>query len=198
MHTIVRGFGINVLPCAACDFIFSSSRCEYWEHLLSASGCPKCRQTCVIKGHAELMQSKEATTSQEKGLCWSCRSRKSPLHERNNWGKHHFKWFNKRGTRGFPVSQFGLEMKRIAMLHLLKIKLRLYTWFYGLVCGLILDLVFHFIVQMLHIYILIDSGFQLSRRTLWICLFRARSTEIHQWDDRQKHQQPQLIWTKLV
>lgn len=159
-----------------------------------------CCRPLVVPNADTLVSSRAVLTwcSQEKGLCWSCRSRQSPLHERHNWGKHHFKWFNKRGTRGFPVSQFGLEMKRIAMLHLLKIKLRLYTWFYDLVCGLILDLVFHFIVHMLHIYILIDSGFQLSRRTLWICLFRARKTEIHQWDDRQKHQQSQLIWTKLV
>lgn len=47
------------------------SRREYWENLSPASGRPKCPSMStpenwgVTKGHADLLQHKEATTTQE-------------------------------------------------------------------------------------------------------------------------------------
>lgn len=57
-----------------CVIIVSVSlraRRDYWEHLLPASGRPKCASLStpegwgVTKGHADLLQHKEATSTQE-------------------------------------------------------------------------------------------------------------------------------------
>lgn len=73
MHTIlgVLLFCESFLLCVTCVFICSRSRRDYWEHLLPASGRPKCPSLStpegwgVTKGHADLLQHKEATSTQE-------------------------------------------------------------------------------------------------------------------------------------
>ncbi|KAI4820333.1 hypothetical protein KUCAC02_028317 [Chaenocephalus aceratus] len=52
-------------------WVRARARRDYWEHITPASGRPKCQSLStpegwgVTKGHAELMQQKEATSSQE-------------------------------------------------------------------------------------------------------------------------------------
>lgn len=73
MHTILGKilFGASFPLCVTWVFVSSRSRREYWEHLMPASGRPKCPSTStpegwgVTKGHADLLQHKEATSTQE-------------------------------------------------------------------------------------------------------------------------------------
>lgn len=73
MHTIlgIIFFAAAFLVCVTCVSISSRSRREYWEHLMPASGRPKCPSTStpeswgVTRGHADLLQHKEATSTQE-------------------------------------------------------------------------------------------------------------------------------------
>lgn len=72
MHTILGIlFGASFLLCVTCVFISFRARRDYWEQLLPASGRPKCASMStpegwgVTKGHADLLQHKEATTTQE-------------------------------------------------------------------------------------------------------------------------------------